>query len=73
MKVTIEYCTAWNYKPRASSLEDELKNAFGSQVEVELIPGAGGVYTVCVDGKQIFAKKEVNRFPDEGEILSLLK
>jgi len=42
-------------------------------VDVELIPGSGGVYVVCVDGKQIFSKKEVSRFPDEGEILGLLK
>jgi selT/selW/selH-like putative selenoprotein len=39
---------------------------------VELIPGSGGVYIVCVDGKQIFSKKEVSRFPDEGEIVGLL-
>ena len=73
MKVTIEYCTVWQYKPRASSLEAELKSKFGSQVEVELVPGSGGVYTICVDGRQIFAKKEVNRFPDEGEISALLE
>jgi len=49
-----------------------LRNAFGSQIEVQLIPGSGGVYTICVDGRQIFSKKEVNRFPDEGEIIKLL-
>jgi selenoprotein W-related protein len=46
---------------------------FGPQIKVELIPGSGGVYTVCVDGKQIFSKKELNRFPDEGEIVGLIK
>jgi len=50
-----------------------LKSEFGSQVEVELIPGSGGVFTIRVDGRKIFAKKEVNRFPDAGEILALLR
>lgn len=50
-----------------------MKNAFGESLEVTLIPGSGGVFTVCTDGKQIFAKKEVNRFPEEGEILGLLR
>jgi predicted Rdx family selenoprotein len=40
---------------------------------VDLIPGSGGVYIVCADDKQIFSKKELDRFPDDGEILSLLK
>jgi len=54
-------------------LEAELNNAFGSEVEVQLIPGSGGVYIVCVDDEQIFSKKELHRFPEEGEILGLLR
>jgi selenoprotein W-related protein len=49
-----------------------LQQAFANRVEVELIPGSGGVYRICADDKQIFSKKEVNRFPDEGEVLRLL-
>ena len=71
MKISIEYCTAWNYKPRASSLEDELNNEFDA--DVELIASAGGVYEVVVDGKNIFSKKALNRFPGDGEIISLIK
>ena len=71
VKITIEYCTAWNYKPRASSLEDELNNEFDANVE--LIASAGGVYEIVVDGKNIFSKKTLNRFPDDGEIVGLIK
>jgi selT/selW/selH-like putative selenoprotein len=53
-------------------LEDELKKEFGSELNVELIPGSGGVYLVCLDGQQVFSKKELNRFPKEGEIVALL-
>jgi len=51
-------------------LEEELKKVSG--VEVELIPSTGGVFEVTVDGKKIFSKKEINRFPEEGEIAGLL-
>jgi len=54
-------------------LEDELIAKFGPQTKVELIPGSGGVFIVCVDEKQIFSKKELNRFPNEGEIVGLIK
>jgi selenoprotein W-related protein len=41
-------------------------------VETELIQGEGGVFEVIVDGKLIFSKKELKRFPDDDEILSQL-
>ena len=72
MKVSIEYCASWNYKPRASRLEQELKQALGSDLEVELIASSGGVYEICVHGKNIFSKKQLYRFPDDGEILNLI-
>ena len=40
--------------------------------DVELIASAGGVYEVVVDGKTIFSKKALNRFPDDGEIVALI-
>lgn len=48
-----------------------MKNAFGA--EVELLPSTGGVFEVTVDGKTVFSKKEMKRFPEEGEIAGLLK
>ena len=71
MKISVEYCQKWNYKPRASSLEEELKNEFGA--DVELVASDGGVYEITVDGKLVFSKKQLNRFPNDGEIVSLIK
>ncbi len=51
-------------------MEDELQSKFDG--EVELIAGSGGVYEVEVDGKNIFSKKKLNRFPDDGEIVKLI-
>ncbi len=41
--------------------------------EVELIASSGGVYEVIVDGKNIFSKKMLNRFPEDGEIVGLIQ
>jgi len=40
---------------------------------VQLIPSSGGVFEVTVDGRLIFSKKDIKRFPEEGEIIALLK
>lgn len=70
MKIEIEYCGMWNYLPKAASLAEELKESF--DVEATLIEGSGGVFTVVVDGKLIYSKKETGRFPEEGEIPELI-
>ena len=44
----------------------------GGEVEVELIGGSGGVFDVRADGRLIFSKKETGRFPESGEVSSLL-
>lgn len=38
----------------------------------ELIPSSGGVFEIFQDGKRIFSKKALGRFPEDGEILGLL-
>ncbi len=37
-----------------------------------LMESGGGVFEVTVNGKLIFSKKKMGRFPEEEEILSLL-
>jgi selenoprotein W-related protein len=38
-----------------------------------LIESSGGVFEVEMDGKLIFSKKKLGRFPDDGEIVKLVK
>jgi selT/selW/selH-like putative selenoprotein len=52
-------------------LEEELRGRFGAHIE--LIAGAGGVYEVMVDGKEVFSKAKLNRFPEDGEIVTLIE
>ena len=39
----------------------------------ELIPGVRGSFEVIVDDVLLFSKLALDRFPDEGEIVSLIK
>ena len=47
----------------AEAIQDE----FG--VEPELIEGSGGVFDVHLDGKPIWSKHDVGRFPENNEVL----
>ena len=45
----------------------------GSLSEITLIPSSGGVFEeVKVDEELIFSKKQLDRFPNEGEISTLI-
>ncbi len=49
---------------------DELNKKFGA--EIELVAGSGGVFEVSLDGKKIFSKRKLNRFPEEREVAGLI-
>jgi len=53
-------------------LEAEIAATFGSQAEVQLIAGSGGIFDVKVDGEALFSKKSTGRFPEPGEVVQLL-
>ena len=42
-------------------------------MESELIRGTNGVFDVEVDGKLVFSKHKLGRFPDPGEVVRLLE
>ena len=71
MKISIEYCSMWNYLPKASSLEAELKEVL-PEVHISLISSGGGVFEIRLDGDLIFSKKSLDRFPEDGEIKKLI-
>jgi len=48
-----------------------LKDELGKSAE--LIESSGGVFEIELNGKLIFSKKKLGRFPEEGEILAILK
>jgi len=52
-------------------LAAELKKHLG--IDSTLVAGGGGVFDVSQDGKVVFSKKSVGRFPEPGEILGVLQ
>ena len=72
MNISIEYCVVWNYEPRALSLGDELTNQFGNNIVV-LKPGDRGAFEVYVNHQLIFSKLQLDRFPNEGEIITFIE
>jgi selenoprotein W-related protein len=48
-----------------------LRQSFAA--EVELLASSGGVFEVVVDGRTIFSKKKLGRFPEEREVADLLR
>jgi selenoprotein W-related protein len=42
-------------------------------LESELIASSGGVFEIEYGGNLVFSKKKLGRFPDQGEVLGLIK
>lgn len=73
-KLSIEYCTSWAYLGRAVALArtilTEHKDGFE---ELKLIPSHGGVLEVVLNDELIWSKKELDRYPEKGEVEELVK
>lgn len=72
MKVEIFYCTAWNYLPRASRVEEEIREGFPT-ANIKLVESSGGDFRVIVDDKTIYDKSETNTFPQIFEVTNIMK
>jgi selenoprotein W-related protein len=48
-----------------------LTTEFGA--DTRLIKGDGGVFEVEVDGRLVFSKRQMGRFPDPGEVARAIK
>jgi len=51
-------------------LADELERELG--IHSELIESSGGVFEIEYEGRLLFSKKNLGRFPNEGEIQGLI-
>lgn len=52
----------------------ELKEALPGRVdEVRLIPSGGGVFEIRNGEELVFSKRQLGRFPDQGEVVAKLK
>ncbi len=53
--------------------EELLSTLQGNTGEFKLLPSGGGVFEVTVNGKLVFSKKELGRFPEAGEVKNLVQ
>lgn len=72
--VEIEYCTQCRWLLRAAWLAQELLTTFdGDLKSVNLVPGTGGILEVRLNGKCLFSRKEMARFPESKELKQLIR
>ena len=43
------------------------------EIDIELIKSDGGAFEIFLDGKKIFSKIDLGRFPEHTEIIDILK
>ena len=59
---------------RAAWMAQELLTTFEKELgEVALIPGAGGIFEVRLEGKLIFSREQQRRFPESKELKQLVR
>ena len=64
--VDIEYCVPCGMLDRAQTVQYELLDRFGQELErASLVTGDDGVFTVDVDGERVFDKEEDEYDVDE--------
>ena len=72
--VEIEYCTQCRWLLRAAWMAQELLTTFESDIgRVSLVPGAGGIFEVRLDGDTIFSRKAAERFPEAKELKQAIR
>lgn len=55
-------------------MAEEVLNEYPLEVEtLALRPSSGGVFVVRANGRELFSRKQVGRFPEAGEVVKLLK
>ena len=71
--VKIYYCKPWGFNKEASRVEEELNKNF-EEINIELIEGKLGQFTVYLDDKKIYNKmKLIGRFPKPMKITNLIE
>ena len=73
-KISIEYCTSWAYLGRAVALSRSILGENKNEIsELTLIPSSGGVLEISLNDELIFSKKELDRYPEKGEVEGLVR
>ncbi|MCC6346512.1 MAG: Rdx family protein [Nitrospirales bacterium] len=70
--VVIEYCVVCNYRAIAAVTAKQVEMEFG--VKPTFVQSkVNGALEVKVDGELVFSKTQSGRFPNQGEVVQILK
>ena len=73
-RLEIEYCTQCRWLLRAGWMAQELLVTFEAELgEVALVPSAGGIFEVRLDGETIWSRNDRGTFPDLAELKRLIR
>ncbi len=68
----ITYCQPCGHQPRAMELVNQLLATYGmplnKRMNLTLKPADQGIFDVVVDGKLVFSRRQVGRFPTMDDI-----
>ena len=68
-RIRIQYCTQCRWLLRSAWMAQELLTTFEQELaEVSLCPGTGGIFEISVNGRLVWSRKEMGRFPDITEL-----
>jgi selenoprotein W-related protein len=72
--ITIEYCVQCRWLLRAAYFAQELLTTFEQEAGgVLLVPGAGGVFDVRVDGALVWSRAQKASFPEIKELKAIIR
>ncbi len=73
--VLIEYCPKCGWLLRAAYMAQELLTTFVEELQsVTLLPSeTGGRFSIFIDGKQVFDRKDAGHFPEAKELKQLVR
>lgn len=73
--ITIEYCPKCHWMLRAAYMAQEFLTTFDDELKaVTLVPSSvNGRYTIHIDDKKIFDRKEYGGFPEIKELKQLVR
>ncbi len=74
LEVQIAFCGPCGYAPWAVRVAEELVTGYSKQLAgVTLVPSTGGTFEIRAGEEVIFSLDNVGRFPEEGEVIEIMK
>lgn len=70
--VKVEYCGAWGYSSRYERLKAQVLGAVPN-AQVSGVVGKKTSFEITVNGNLIFSKLKAGKFPDNDEIVEMIK